>query len=506
MHRSRKTTTRWNLFFSYFSVVYATVSGLLLVPLYLRHIPVDVYGAWLASGNILFWLSALDMGIGNVVIQRVGNAYGQNDLEAAGGFAAAGVLLCGFLGLVVGIFGWIVGNNLAGILNLSVDLPSEDLSNAFIIASVGTGLSLLSFGLGGANRGLQESFSVGIVFSLAQMLSLVSVVLAILFGLGLYALAIGILLRPIIDLAGNVIILYRRWQEEELVFCLRSVYVSDICAMLSFSSIGRVGLTVSDKIDAFLLARFMGPEVVSSFVLSRRGIDIARMLLLRPGNALSPAVAHLKGEGKLERGRDVLTRFLIILFWVGGLAFAGFISLNKAFITAWVGHDFYIGNSVNTVFALMLVVGVVVRNMALLCNAMGDIRTLALVSALRAVVVVVLMIVGIRNFGALGAAVAPLLGLILVTLPYVIKSFNRLVQLDKPDWKKLAVEATRSVLASCLLCFLSKSFVAGSPINLFFGIIATTILYSLTLYIISTPFRTEIKVLASGAYRRFSRA
>jgi hypothetical protein len=79
---SRKKSTFWNLVFSYSTILYGICSGLLLVPLYLEHIPIDLYGAWLASGNVLTWLTVIDPGISTVVTQRVGKSFGANKLEA----------------------------------------------------------------------------------------------------------------------------------------------------------------------------------------------------------------------------------------------------------------------------------------------------------------------------------------------------------------------------------------------------------------------------------------
>ena len=47
------------------------MGGIILVPIYLVYIPKDLYGYWLATGNILTIISLLDPGIGGVVTQKV---------------------------------------------------------------------------------------------------------------------------------------------------------------------------------------------------------------------------------------------------------------------------------------------------------------------------------------------------------------------------------------------------------------------------------------------------
>ena len=55
-----------------------------MVPLYLKYIPVELYGAWLATGNIVNWLLVVDPGISTVVMQRVGKSYGADDRSEVG--------------------------------------------------------------------------------------------------------------------------------------------------------------------------------------------------------------------------------------------------------------------------------------------------------------------------------------------------------------------------------------------------------------------------------------
>ena len=65
--RTRTKTTQWNLFFQYTSIVLTVIWSIVLVPLYLKFIPLDIYGAWLATGNIVAWLSIMDPGLSAVL-------------------------------------------------------------------------------------------------------------------------------------------------------------------------------------------------------------------------------------------------------------------------------------------------------------------------------------------------------------------------------------------------------------------------------------------------------
>lgn len=50
---SRKKAAVWHLVFSYLTVAYGIASGLMLIPIYLRFLAFELYGALLTAGNIL---------------------------------------------------------------------------------------------------------------------------------------------------------------------------------------------------------------------------------------------------------------------------------------------------------------------------------------------------------------------------------------------------------------------------------------------------------------------
>ena len=73
---NRTRTTSWNLFFHYVAIGMMFLNGVVLVPLYLARIPLETYGYWMATGNILAWLSLVDPGFSAIIHQREATSYG----------------------------------------------------------------------------------------------------------------------------------------------------------------------------------------------------------------------------------------------------------------------------------------------------------------------------------------------------------------------------------------------------------------------------------------------
>ena len=114
MVTSRRRTTQWELFFQYLTIPLGMVSGIVLVPMYLKYIPQDVYGAWLATGNVLAWLTISDPGLSGVLRQRIAASYGRGDVTSIGEIISSGLMItCGVTAVLV----------MAG-LGLGLALPS----------------------------------------------------------------------------------------------------------------------------------------------------------------------------------------------------------------------------------------------------------------------------------------------------------------------------------------------------------------------------------------------
>ena len=91
--RSNKKVAGLNIIFLLLSTAISTIGGLVTLPTYLSHIPIEMYGAWLATGNIIAWATVVDPGLSTLTLQMVAQAYGKNDLVDVGETAAVGLVL-----------------------------------------------------------------------------------------------------------------------------------------------------------------------------------------------------------------------------------------------------------------------------------------------------------------------------------------------------------------------------------------------------------------------------
>ena len=168
---SRKKQTIWRIFFSNLDFIIAISNGIILIPIYLIFIDSSLYGAWLATGAILSWLSISDPGVGLILQQKVSKYYSQNNRKKIGNAIYSALLISIISTLFIILIGYVLEINLGEIINIeknNIDLII--LKKAFRISVIGLLFTIVGYFVGDTLMGLQRSKEAG----LFRTLSLVS--------------------------------------------------------------------------------------------------------------------------------------------------------------------------------------------------------------------------------------------------------------------------------------------------------------------------------------------
>lgn len=490
--RSRKAAAGWTLIFSYSQVAYAIIGGIFLVPLYLRFIPLELYGAWLATGNILSWLTVVDPGISTVIMQRVGRAYGSEALPDLVGYVKAGAILTGGITLIFLLFGVFVAGWVPAWIGFADNPMAKDLSHAFLLAVVGTSFTFFSYAFSAASLGILGSVGPGMVTLISNFGSLLLTTVLLFAGYGVFAIAWALVFRGVFTSLGYAGYLYYRLRGEQIELRGSTPKLKEMLGLLSFTSLSRLGGVFARHMDAFLLARFLGPEIVPVFVLTRRGMNIFEVLLIRPANAMSASLSHLSGEAAREKVCTVVLRILRLNIWLLTLAGAGFLIFNESFIRLWVGADLYAGATVSAILCVVMVGRVLFSTMNVICQALGDIKNTSLAVFAHSLTTILCLFIGVKYFGLIGAAAAPLIGYSLIYIWYFPRAMRRVAGLTSADGLALVKEAGLVVAVASVVGLL---FAAVSPQSWnSFGafVIVFAAVFAVSLIFLSKSARSEL--------------
>lgn len=428
------------MLFHYTSIILVIINGVVLMPLYLSRIPVEIYGYWMASGNILAWLSLVDPGLSSIIQQRVATAYGAGDRARVGVYLVAAATLSLMLGGMVGLAGAVAGNFLNAILGVGSVAGWGELVAAFAWAVAGTAFSLASFSFTSSALGLQGSLGPGIVYTLTQLVALGLTVWWLLHGWGILALGLANFVRGLGLFVGGVGYLGWRASREGIACKFSREAFREVLGLSSFTFVAKIPGTLAGQMDTFVAARLIGPEAAIMLGLTRRSYDVARTIAERPALALMPVISHLAGEGDVERLRSTLLRLARYTVWLSGLAVAGIWSLNHDFVRLWVGSEYFAGPYVNGLLALGMGLTVLVGNCANLGFALGDVRGNSLAIFSGTLLTLGLIWLGGHQAGLVGIAAAPLVNLVLIGMLYFPRALGRRLHVSREAWRGLAGE------------------------------------------------------------------
>ena len=392
----------------YLTLALTVVQGLLLVPLYLRYLGAGVYGAWLASGDLLGWLAMLHMGITGVVTQRMAAAHGRGERAAVGEYYATGVAVQAVLMAVLVGLGLLVAPFVPGWLGIQGE-DVRTLSRCFAAAAAATGLGFMAAIVGSLPIAVQRMTFNAAATLACTAVGLVTTLWLLLAGAGLWALAWGMLARNgllLLALAGDAAVALRR---EGTRMRVRGPVLRELGSLGGPSLLSMLGNTAVGRCDALLIAVVFRPELATVYVLTRRAAEIVSMFLALIGAAVYPGFAHLVGSGHLSRARQVLAQAERGYLAAGALAVALYMALNRTFMELWVGPAQYGGHLLTVLVGLnVLLVGRAALRTYLL-GASGHIRQSAHLIFAEAVVRVaavlaLLLVIGVPGVPLAGIA------------------------------------------------------------------------------------------------------
>ena len=499
--RNRTTTTKWNLFFQYISIGLSIISGVVLVPIYLKFIPLDLYGAWLATGNILVLITIIDPGLSQVLMRQVGVAYGQNDKKSIQEFIISGSIITLFVVIFVIATAMIITDYIPSWLNLKEDIDIVTLKKAFVLASLGSALMIFSFTFTSINQGLQASLSIGIIFVVISVLRIGIIIILLYQGFGLLSIAVGQLIMGSGLLVGNIGYLSWRIINDKIAISFSLKALPKLVNFVSFVFLSKMSVIICQKIDLFIVARLLGPESSVMLKLTRTAPDLSRHFVERPVIAFMPSLAQLVGSGGIEKAKTVILRLARLMLWLLGILLGGFVAMNDDFVRLWVGPQLFAGHVVGLAISVGFFLLVGTSILGNFCFVLGNIKAKSLAEFVQSLLYIFLIVFGTRYFGLIGCVFAPLIAMAAVTVWYFPRSFIRLLKL-LPEQGFIILREVLIIIA--VIIPLTVIFCTFTPLHWFtFTIIAASfvILYFSGLFILSKEFRMEIV----GIYQKFTR-
>jgi O-antigen/teichoic acid export membrane protein len=490
---SRKKQTLWRTAFMYVDICVGILNGFVIIPLYLKYIDLGLYGAWLATGNILMWLTIIDPGVGDVLMQKVSESYAKNNRDEIGKQLASSMILSSAIALIALSGGISLMFFIDNIVSASSSIDIIVLKKAFFYGTIGTAVTLLGYFMAGALIGLQRSKEQGLMRSIWGIINFALKPVFLILGFGLLAIPYSTLIGSVIYLILISFVFLQIVRKEKIKLILDYKYFLSYSKIFIYTFSSKMLSTLKNNVDLILISRFMNLEMVAAFELTRRPMKILYGFASRPSAALIAAFANLKGEGDRVKLQDITEKFTFLS--LAGLIFitSGFIAFNKDLISVWVGSELFIGQTFNLILALFFMFSNFTYILANLTYSLGNIKGNSLIEITRDSIALILLPILGYFFGLWGIILAPFVVVIFVELVYFPKKLSELIGVSKNIIYSIGNSSIIILLIGviCSIFFYYLSIKNWGQVILYS--VLFTIIFLISSFLLSRKFRETIK-------------
>lgn len=409
MEVSRRRAALATLLGSSTSTLILAIQAVVLIPLYLQTMGPRLYGAWLGSGDVLVWLQAFDLGLPNVLIQRVGAAHGRGDRRAASEYFASAMAVMAALAAVAGAAAVAASPWIPRLVGLS-DGEAHVLQRCFAVAAVGAALNLFTNGIIGFSRAIQRTAFLNVVTLLATLCGFGVSLGLVLAGKGLWAIALGLVTRSVLVFAGGVVFMSAHLRDgRHRDYRPRRAMLRELVAVMPATALGGIGYSVMNQSESLIVASCLRPELAAVLGVTRKLLELGRGLVDTIAFATYGGFAHLATSSQRHRVLHAHAEISAVRSSFAVVAAAAYMTVNASFVALWVGHDQYGGPALTVLLAMQFIVvgGSFLTNY--LYRALGPVMRGSLALAAESLLRVPLMI-GLVLW--LGLAGIPLAGIV----------------------------------------------------------------------------------------------
>ncbi len=436
-----------------------TLIFMLLTPYLIKSMGKDAYGLLTLTNVLTGYVSFMNLGFGEAVTKHTAQYAAIDDLVNLTRTVSAGLIIF----TVVGLTGGTLLLGLSRLLALHVFNIPPDLRDAsiFVIRLAGLGffLNMITALLEGLAMGMNHFEIPNTIRIFRVSLSSLLMVLALIKGLGLPGVMTGNILGQAISTATSAFVTFRLVPRPRLRGAIS--HIPELFAFGKFVFLSRAINTVTSQIGSTVLGIFATMTSLTYFDIPTRIISVGMEIFQRLFEMLFPLSAGLNSQGK----RDRLARiFVNVIRWQITLVLPVLILVlffGRFALQLWIGKDFANNSySILIVTAVYQTISVLTGIPFQFALGFGRPNYPTWFSFARLLLIGAVIYPLVRNFGALGVALALFIGEAQGVV-FIFFIGHRLLSLDL--WSILRGDLLK--LAALLLLFIALWAVTGNMVN-----------------------------------------
>lgn len=330
---ARNAATNWLTF------LFVAGVSFFLSPFVVHHLGNTAYGVWTLLAALVGYLGLLDFGVRGAVTRYVAHHHAAGDNEGCSSIVSAGLVMFGLLGIAAILLSGIFALLAPIVFNIPESLAS-DTRIVLVIGGLTIAVTLVGAVFGGVVTGLERFDVSNGVEILVTAVRTVAVVLALLGGNGLVALALIYLAASALN--GLAIWAAARRLYPELRLRFRTPLLPHMRTILSFSmllsAIHVFGVLIYYS-DALVIAIFLPISSVTFFAIAGNLCEYARQVASAVAVLMTPRVSALASMGSKRVEEEILGAARLATLVTTPIAVT-FLFRGESFVNLWMGTDY----------------------------------------------------------------------------------------------------------------------------------------------------------------------
>jgi len=412
MTRSRRFFGGLRLGYLYQALV--MVSGLWLTPFLLKHLGQHDYGLWLVGLQTLSYLVLMDFGIVALLPRATAYATGHamrgtggHDLADTIGRTARIVLYQTPIVAVAGLVLWftvpmgpaIRGPILITVLGFIVLFPLRIFQAVL--------------------HGLQESPYLGKLQFVSWSITTLLMVILVLRGVGLYALAIAWVVGQLIPAVFSFYHLKTHFPHV-LPSRLPKMARPDLLQTLTggtWVSVAQIAQVLVAGTDLVIIGRFLGPSAVVPYACTQKLIAVLANQPQMIMEMAAPGLSQMKTSESRERIFNVCNTLAVGMLTAAGAVACVTLAVNHSFVSWWINERQFGGPLLTAVFVAAMLLRQWNNTSIYTIFALGYERRISITTLADGVVTLAAGLALVHWLGPIGAPLGAILGVCLISLP-----------------------------------------------------------------------------------------
>lgn len=390
------------------------IVALFLTPFLLRYITKEEYGFYILCVELLTWIGFMNLGTAKVLGPKVAKELGENNSSEILFLFNSSLwfqLFVSFLAIPL-YYGLVIvsGVESSGVENYS------GLILLFAFAAFANNLSGQFSEMIIATRKIHLDNRIQMLMLILRLSLIVGLIPVFGFET-VFLVYFVIAILDVIRKAYRVRNLYPELRIKTAYYSQK--HLKELLSTGLFFTVASLTTILVTKLDQFFLGREVGLQIVASYYVSIKLIQMGEKFVAILFNNLRPHVSRLYGEsnmGSIEKIYMESSGLMMIILSVFFLVLSEF---NSVFVSSWVGSEMFLGEEFTTYFLLFTGINLLlIPSRIVLISTLNFIKEASIIGLVQGLLRIVLLIFGFKVLDILALPVSNLVAVFLTTFFY----------------------------------------------------------------------------------------